>query len=149
MDRTNRTKYGPSGRKGHCEGFTMIELLTVVMVMAILAGIVLGISGYASKKADNAKAMSDLQKIRNALDAYQIQYGFYPMGLNGHMATNPAQEWVDFRRDMTNYSDEIKFTDPWGLGYYYRSISPQSYRLWSFGVDGKSGSSNSLDDVTL
>lgn len=59
-------------------GFTIVELLAVIMIMAILGGIILGIAGYASRRAAEANAQATLQQLRNALEDYRLQYGQYP-----------------------------------------------------------------------
>jgi len=131
-------------------GYTMVELLTVIMVMAILAGIILGAAGYASRKADESKAKADLNLLRGAFEEYRADRGYYPSGdaYTGHInVTN--EYWMPVVQVLTNINQDITFTDPWGLGYYYQSVTPQQYRLWSFGPDrSSSNASNRVDDIT-
>jgi prepilin-type N-terminal cleavage/methylation domain-containing protein len=60
------------------QGFTLIELLTVMAVIAILAGLILSISGYAQKKAATSKAETEIQGLSTALESYKADNGIYP-----------------------------------------------------------------------
>jgi general secretion pathway protein G len=62
-------------RKG---GFTLIELLTVMAVIAILAALVLSISGFAEKKAALGRAQVELKTLENACESYKADNGTYP-----------------------------------------------------------------------
>ena len=59
-------------------GFTLVELLTVIAIIAILTGLVLGIAGYASRKASIARAEADVAQIRDALEEYRTEYAAIP-----------------------------------------------------------------------
>jgi prepilin-type N-terminal cleavage/methylation domain-containing protein len=59
-------------------GFTLIELLTVMTIIAILAALVLSISGYAQKKAALARAQGEIQAISAACESYKTDNGTYP-----------------------------------------------------------------------
>ena len=115
------------------KGFTLIELMVVIMIMAILAGIVFGIMGFAARKAASARAMADLQQIKNALERYRLDYGGY-FDQSGPMTTADPL-WDTFRAALTNYNQEVKFTDPWERPYQYESQGRYQFRLWSYGPD--------------
>jgi prepilin-type N-terminal cleavage/methylation domain-containing protein len=59
-------------------GFTLIEILVVVVIILVLSGVLFRISSLVSYKASVAKAVSDMEKIRNALEEYYAEYGIYP-----------------------------------------------------------------------
>ena len=63
-------------------GFTLLELLTVMGIIAILAGIVLGVGRRANESGKIARAKVELAALSNALEAYKTQYGDYPQTLN-------------------------------------------------------------------
>jgi prepilin-type N-terminal cleavage/methylation domain-containing protein len=70
------------------QGFTLIELLTVMAVIAILAGLILSISGYAQKKAASSKAENQIAAISSALENYKADNGIYPSGPSTALVTN-------------------------------------------------------------
>ena len=114
-------------------GFTLVELMVVILLMAVLGGIVLGVTGYAARKGARARAFADIEHIKNALEQYRMDYGGYP-ALSGDMTTDtPA--WKDMREALTNYNAEIVFTDPWGRSYIFESQGRYQFRLWSYGPD--------------
>lgn len=117
--------------------FTLIELLVVVAIIAILVGLVAGISGYASRKAATADALSDLERIKNALEEYRLSYGSY---LNTTITiTGPA--YINFTSTLSRIDPDLDFIDPWGRPYQYLSGGPYVYRLWSHGP-----TTNTTDD---
>jgi prepilin-type N-terminal cleavage/methylation domain-containing protein len=60
------------------KGFTLIELMAVIAVVAILTGMTIGTLRYVQEKADRSRAEADLELVRNALEEYRSQYGDYP-----------------------------------------------------------------------
>ena len=65
---SKRTKYG----------FTLVELLVVVAVILLLAGMLFRIGNLVSDRAQRARAISDMQAIANALEEYYAAHGIYP-----------------------------------------------------------------------
>lgn len=123
-------------------GFTLVEILVVVAIIAILAGIVLKISGFASGKSDRAKAISDMERIKNALEEYRINNGCY---FTNSVGTNSA-DVVAFSNALGRLiSGGVRVTDPWGRNYRYQPNYSQGYRLWSTGPN--SNTANPEDDV--
>lgn len=115
-------------------GFTLIELLVVVAIIAILVGIVIGIAGYASKKSATAKALSDLERIKTALEEYRIAKGGY---INATITTTDAT-YTTFTNTLAQYVANLTHIDPWGRPYQYtpNKLPNQPvlvYRLWSQG----------------
>jgi type II secretion system protein G len=60
------------------KGFTILELLVVVAIIGLLAGVVMYAVNDARKKARDAKRLSDIKQIQNALELYYDDYGYYP-----------------------------------------------------------------------
>ncbi len=82
-------------------GFTLIELLTVMVIILILAGIVLGLVGYAQKKASRSKAEAEIKAMELALESYKTDNGAYPENgdtdaLDARMnpPTDPAKTYI-------------------------------------------------------
>ena len=66
------------GTRGGCRGFTLVELLVVVAVIALLAAILVPTVSMAIRVAENARSSARLKVIGNAAEAYHMQTGYYP-----------------------------------------------------------------------
>jgi type II secretion system protein G len=123
-------------------GFTIIELIVVIAIIAVLAGIVISSVNIYTAKARDAKRMADLRQISKALELYKIDNGQYP-STAGICAGNwccsySVANWNTFGAMMTNY---VKLSNdptnngypPWdNIKYYtycYRSDSGAKYDL--------------------
>ena len=72
-------------------GFTLVELLTVMAIIAILAGLILSIAGYAQKKAALARAAGEVKALCSACESYKADNGTYPrQALAGVSGTIPS-----------------------------------------------------------
>lgn len=147
--------HGPCSRSGRSRtrraGFTMVELLAVVVIMALLGGIVMGIASYASRRAAEAEAQATLQRIRNALEEYRLQYGRYP-SIDGAVVADAWDQtfggeplWrilaefdpdLDREKGLEQNPPRDPFEDPWGAIYVYHSTGRFSYELFSWGANG-------------
>lgn len=118
-------------------GFSMIELLVVLVILGLLAGLV-GPQFFG--KVDSAKirtAETQVKMLKMALQTYRLDVGAYPDSLDA-LKTAPAnvgQYWDG------PYLDEKLPKDPWNNDYQYRldSSSEQGFLLYSFGADGIEG----------
>ncbi len=160
----NRRATRHSGGRG--SGFTLIELLTVIAVIAILVGLVMGLAGFAARKADYTKATADLEKIKDALEEYRIEYGRYPQQttaddstiLSSNLWRRPQADGLEpflVMKGWTDTNTSYRIMDPWGRDYRYyydgdgnpyyapHNNSRFGYDLWSEGPNG----TNSDDDI--
>ena len=64
--------------QGRTSGFTLVELLTVISIIALMAGIAVSVGGLAKTKSRQARMNSEHQKLVTAIDAYKAEMGFYP-----------------------------------------------------------------------
>jgi general secretion pathway protein G len=131
-------------RRAARRGFTLVEMLLVITIIGILAALVVPKMMGRSEQARQAAAQSDLAAIKTALDAYEVDNGYFPKGKNGLM------DLIQSPRDARNwhgpYLDKLP-QDPWGNYYLYvypGKHNPAGYDLYSAGVDGKAGTD---DDV--
>lgn len=110
-------------------GFTLVEMITVLAIIGILTGLVLGLAKYARRQAFTARATADLERINTALIEHKLNYGNYPE-IKGSSATNLLYTAI------TNYiPSKFTFVDPWSRAYQYiyKTNTPNTYDLYSFG----------------
>jgi general secretion pathway protein G len=132
-------------------GFTLIEMLVVIIVIGLLAGLVgPRILGRVSE-AKTATARTQIELLGLALDNYRLDNGSYPTTEQGLAA---LQEKPGREPAATNwrgpYLKKAIPADPWGRPYEYASPgqqSPGAYDLWTFGRDGQSGGEGDDEDV--
>lgn len=72
----------PKMKRKQREAFTLIELLTVVLIIIILAGLVISTAGYIQKKAARERATSEIAAMEAALESYKADNGIYPQNTN-------------------------------------------------------------------
>lgn len=140
--------------------YTLLELLAVLTVIAILAGIVLGVGRRAAESGKSARARAELAAIAASLEAYKRTYGDYPRtGDPARLLQSLIGKKGPANADITARSllEAAKFTftnsgdpfanpattlaDPWGQAYVYvyKTTTPwnnSSYLLYSIGPDG-------------
>lgn len=113
-------------RKKNRMGFTLVELLVAVAIMAILMALVVGLSGVARRKSTEAKAQAEIQSIATALEEYRMIAGTYPKELS--LLTNSSS------KINQQLKDAVVTTDPWARPYVYTNITKYSYTLYSNGA---------------
>ncbi len=127
-------------------GFTLIEILIVVIIIGLLASLVgpklFGKVGTAKQKT--AKAQIEL--FGTALDAFRLDVGRYPTSEEGLKALREkpsgAETW------QGPYLPKEIPTDPWGRPYVYRSPGEvHDYEIVSLGLDGADGGDGENQDV--
>lgn len=128
-------------------GFTLIELMMVVIIIGILAAIVVPKFTGQTEKARMAATKMEIRNIGMALDRYEMENGAFPTTEQGLRALMEKPTSSPTPRDWSGpyLKDEPK--DPWQQSYQYRRPSQNNldYDLWSWGPDGKDGTE---DDVT-
>ncbi len=133
-------------------GFTLIELIVVIVVIAILAGLVapMMIGNVTDAKVQAARAQVELFGL--ALDAYRLDNDRYPETAQGLEALRraPTTDPIPPRWRGPYLRKEVPL-DPWGRAFEYRApgtANPTSYDLWSLGRDGAKGGAGEDADVT-
>ena len=127
-------------------GFTLLELLVVMVIIGLLAGYV-GPKYFAQiGKSETKTAKAQIDAIGKALDNYRIDTGHYPAAENGLDALNkqPNNEpkWKG------PYLAKKLPQDPWGRAYLYKMPGEHGdYDLWSLGSDGSNGGKDENADV--
>ena len=132
-------------------GFTLIEILVVIVVIAILATLVAPNVFQHVGAAKDATAKSQIEMLGAALDAYRLDNGRYPTTEQGLVALwekptiDPPLNW------KAPYLRKPVPSDPWGRAYVYLfpgQVNTQGYDLVSYGADGKAGGEGEDADVT-
>ena len=128
-------------------GFTLLELLVVMVIIGLLAGYV-GPKYFSQVGKSEVKATkAQINALEKALDQYRLDTGYYPtteQGLNALLA-KPANEpkW------QGPYLAKALPPDPWGNPYQYRQPGEHGeFDLWSFGKDGQPGGTAEAADIT-
>jgi general secretion pathway protein G len=117
------------------KGFTLIEIMIVVVIIGILASIIMPKIMDKPGQARLQKAKHDIQTISSSLNLYKLDKFNYPStdeGLDALIGT-----YLD-RKPM----------DPWGREYYYLSPGQKgAFDLYSYGADGRAGGNDENTDV--
>ena len=135
-------------------GFTLIEILVVITVIAILAGLV---SPMVFRNVGDAKisaARAQIETFGLALDTYFLHNDYYPTTAEGLAALVTPPVVPSSRRPASWRGPYLKKgipPDPWGNPYIYISpgtVNPTSYDLQSYGRDAKPGGTDEDSDLT-
>ncbi len=137
-----------TSRRCRSGGFTLLELLVVIVIIGLLAGLVAPryFDTVAKSKAKVARAQMDA--LEKALDQYRLEVGTLPTSDQGLQAlmTQPAgvPKW------QGPYLKKAVPLDPWGHAYLYKlSESQREVDLISLGSDGQPGGTGEAKDIAL
>jgi general secretion pathway protein G len=143
MIKVNRIR-GRHGRTTIEGGFTLVELLLVLVILALIGGLVLpGIIG----KAEGAKikaASSQIDRISMAVESFYLDTGSQPESLDA-LVNEPgnADGWNG------PYIKSSILKDPWGREYEFRSPGDHGdFDIISYGADGQPGGDDNNADIT-
>jgi len=133
------------------KGFTLVELVVVMTIIAILAGaIALQISNRV-QDAKRARAKHDIENMKTALELYKADNGDYPTTQQGLAALvqKPSSPPLPANWD-SRYIDKVGM-DPWGGEYIYRcpgQDNPDGFDLICYGKDGNPGGEGNDADMS-
>jgi general secretion pathway protein G len=121
------------------KGFTIIELLAVIAVILILAGLLTAVIGLAKDKAQRTKAQAEIASLSLAVKTYESDYGTWPANLNVLTTTSKNGPYM-----------EAIINDPWDKAYTYTVPgvhNTSSFDIYSWGPNATDNSGNP-DDIT-
>ena len=135
-----------SGR-GNMAGFTLVELLVVMVILGLLASLVLPNFFGQAAKARAKTARVQIASLATALNTFALDVGRYPSSQEGLDALRSAPSGA--KRWDGPYLPKDVPEDPWGNEYEYRGPAQGShYEIVSLGADGKAGGEGDDADIS-
>ncbi|MGL4206662.1 MAG: type II secretion system major pseudopilin GspG [Aeromonadaceae bacterium] len=132
-------------------GFTLLEIMVVIVILGVLASMVVPNLMGNKEKADRQKAVSDIVALENALGMYKLDNSVYPTTEQGleALVTKPQSQ-----PEPRNYAEDgyIKRLpkDPWGNDY--QLVSPGEHGkidVFSMGLDGEAGTDDDIGNWNM
>lgn len=143
--RDARSRTSPSSKPAR--GFTLLELLVVMVIIGLLAAYVAPRYFSQVGRSEVRSAQAQIAALRNALDAYRLDMGSYPSTEQGLGALSARPQGA--ARWNGPYLQRAVPPDPWGRPYQYRAPGQHGeYDLLSLGKDGQPGGSDEAADIT-
>ncbi len=128
-------------------GFTLIELIVVVVIIGLLAGLVLPQYIRQEEKAKLKATRAQIELFATALDTFRLDVGRYPTTEEGLQALRQKPGGLD-RWDGPYLKKDLPL-DPWNRPYVYKSPGDHGpYDILSYGADGVPGGDGDNRDIT-
>jgi general secretion pathway protein G len=139
----------PEGRFRDRAGFTLIEIMVVIVILGLLAALVVPKLIGRTEEAKKTQVRVQIKSIQQALELFKLDNGFFPATEQGleALVRVPESGRIPKNYRKGGYIDRVP-KDPWGNQYVY--ISPGShgdYDISSFGADGVAGGEGEDADV--
>lgn len=134
-------------RRGAARGFTLIEIMVVLVIIGVLAAL---IAPNVLDRAGDAKvtaARTDVNNLMQAMKLYKLDNGRFPSSEQGLQALVRKPTASPVPPNWKPYLDKLP-TDPWGQAYQYLNPGVKGeIDIFSFGADGKPGGEGQDADV--
>ncbi len=129
------------------QGFSLIEVMVVVVIMGIMAALVVPSLMDRPDQARAVAARQDIAALTQALKLYRLDNGRYPTTVQGLSALHQRPAQPPEPRNWRSYMDRLP-NDPWGNPYQY--LQPGVHGeidVFSLGADGQAGGTGSDADI--
>jgi type II secretion system protein G len=134
--------------------FTLVELLTVMAIIGVIMGLIVGGATMASRKSSEGKTRSLLHQMELALEQYRQDQGYFPQQASpGPLQWDESvfknaqgRLYLDGYPADSDDNDNNEYRDAWGKAFFYQcpgTMNSEAYDLWSKGHDQKHGNHGS------
>ena len=121
-------------------GFTLIEIMVVVVIIGMLVTLILPKVLDRQDQAARVKAKADIHSLSSALKLYKLDNFKYPTTSDGLKSLLPSSSGKGYIERLPK--------DPWGQEYQYQQPGQHmDFDIWSFGTDGQSGGVEQNQDI--
>jgi len=135
----------------NARGFTLIEIMVVIVILGILAGLIVPRIMGRPEEAKRTKARMQIESLETAIKLFKLDNGFYPTTEQGlqSLVEQPETGRIPKRYKKGGYLEKGTVPkDPWGNDFVY--ISPGTrgdYEVISYGADGTAGGEGTDKDI--
>ncbi|MGY6663275.1 MAG: type II secretion system major pseudopilin GspG [Glycocaulis sp.] len=139
----------PTRSKDTEAGFTLVEIMVVVVIIGLLATVVVLNVLPSQDRARIEKARADIGRIEQAIEMFRLDMGRYPTTDEGLevLVTAPADPRLAARFPEGGYINRLP-EDPWGGEYQYMSPGEHGrFDVWSLGADARPGGEGNNADI--
>jgi len=138
-------------KKTDCRGFTLIELMVVIVILGILAGLIIPRIMGRPEEAKQLKGKIQIESLETALNLYKLDNGAYPDTEQGLLALieKPETGRLPKKWRKGGYLEKGRLPkDPWGNDFIYLSPGAHDdYDIISYGYDGVPGGEDKNKDI--
>ena len=151
MNHNRNSKKGFTLSKGDSSGFTLIEIMIVLVLLGLVASMVL--KNINPNKGKIQATKIQIKQLQGYLDRYKLECNFYPTTDQGGLQaliTKPTSGHGCPAYDPDGYFDGKKKLpqDPWGTPYVYECTDGLNYTVKSLGPDGAEGGEGQAADIS-
>ncbi|MCW8996358.1 MAG: type II secretion system major pseudopilin GspG [Psychromonas sp.] len=133
------------------QGFTLLEIMVVIVILGILASMIVPNLMGNKDKADRQKVVSDVVALENAMDMYKLDNGVYPSTDQGveALVTQPSGSPAPRNYREDGYIKRLP-QDPWGNDYILNNPGEHGkIDILSVGPDGEEGTDDDIGNWNL
>lgn len=138
-----------SGKRNRRSGLTLLEVMVVLAIIALIAGLATPRLMESFGRAKSRTAMIQMENLRGAVRLFYLDVGRYPSEAEGLSALVVAPQGLEGW--LGPYLDgDLDLSDPWERAYLYRSPAGQKpFEILTYGRDGRAGGTREDSDISL